>query len=95
MLQIQQSEVNLKSVKSQLEQVQQEASMLQLQLSSAEDEGNSAKQEVTIVTTQLLHHKDGYRIAGIYYESFNFANFAHQKALAKIKASIYFWINIV
>ena len=24
------------------------------------------------------------RIAGIYYESFNFANFANQKALAKI-----------
>ena len=36
-----------------------------------------------------------YRIAGIYYESFNFANFANQKSLAKIKASIYFWINIV
>ena len=33
-----------------------------------------------------------YRIAGIYYKSFNFAN---RKALAKIKASIYFWINIV
>ena len=33
------------------------------------------------------------RIAEIYYESSNFAN---QKALAKIKASIiYFWINIV
>ena len=36
-----------------------------------------------------------YRIAGIYYESFNFANFANRKALAKIKASIHFWINIV
>ena len=34
-------------------------------------------------------------IAGIYYESFNFANFVNQKALAKIKASIYFCINIV
>ena len=36
-----------------------------------------------------------YRIAGIYYKSFNFANFADRKAIAKIKASIYFWINIV
>ena len=36
-----------------------------------------------------------YRIVGIYCKSFNFANFANQKALAKIKASIYFWINIV
>ena len=34
-------------------------------------------------------------IAGIYYESFNFANFVNQNALAKIKASIYFWINFV
>ena len=53
MLQIQQSEV---------EQVQQEASMLQLQLSSAEDEGNSAKQEVTIVTIQLFNDKCGHSI---------------------------------
>ena len=36
-----------------------------------------------------------YRVAGICYESFNFVNFANQKTLAKIKASIYFWINIV
>ena len=28
-------------------------------------------------------------------ESFNFANFANGKALAKIKASIYVWIHIV
>ena len=62
MLQIQQSEVNLKSVKSQLEQVQQEASMLQLQLSSAEDEGNSAKQKVTIVTIQLFNDNNGHLI---------------------------------
>ena len=36
-----------------------------------------------------------YRIVGVFYESFNFANFANREALAKIKASIYFWINIV
>ena len=36
-----------------------------------------------------------YHIAEIYYESFKFANFANRKTLAKIKASIYFWINIV
>lgn len=42
--------MNLRLVKSQLEQVQQEASTLQLQLTSVQDEGNSAKQEVSIVT---------------------------------------------
>ena len=35
-----------------------------------------------------------YCIAGIYYKSFNFANLANWKALAKIKTSIYFWICI-
>ena len=49
-LQVQQSERDMKSLKSQLELVQQEASALQLQLSSAQDEGSSTKQEVTIVT---------------------------------------------
>ena len=33
-----------------------------------------------------------YRIAEIYYESFNFVN---RKTLAKMKASINFWIHIV
>ena len=33
------------------------------------------------------------RIAGIYYESFNFVNFVNRKASAKIKASIYLWIH--
>ena len=35
-----------------------------------------------------------YRTAGIYYKLFNFVNFANGKALAKIKARIYFWIHI-
>ena len=35
-----------------------------------------------------------YRMAGIYYKSFNFANFVNRKALAIIKASIYLWIHI-
>ena len=50
LLQVQQSERDMKSLKSQLELVQQQASALQLRLSSAQDEGSSAKQEVTIVT---------------------------------------------
>ena len=48
LLQIQQSEMNLKSLKSQWELVQQEASVLQQQLSSAKDEGTTAKQEVPL-----------------------------------------------
>ena len=40
--------MNLKSLKSQLELVQQEASVLQQQLSSAKDEGTTAKQEVPL-----------------------------------------------
>ena len=47
--------------------------------------------EKTVIHT-YVHN---YRIAGIYYECFYFANFANRKALAKIKFSIYFWINIV
>ena len=39
--------------------------------------------------TVKLVIQSAYRIAGIYYESFNFANFANRKALAKIKASIH------
>ena len=46
--------MDLKSLRSQLEHVQQEASALQLQLSSAQGEGSSTKQEVTIVTTIFL-----------------------------------------
>ena len=34
-------------------------------------------------------------LVGIYYKSFNLVNFANQKALAKIKGSIYLWIHIV
>ena len=46
-------------------------------------------------TASLASRLAGYRIVGIYYKSFNFVNFANQKALAKIKVSIYFWIHIV
>ena len=45
--------MDMKSLKSQLEQVQQEASALQLQLSSSQDERSSTKQEVTIVTNNI------------------------------------------
>ena len=40
-----------------------------------------------------VHNCNVYRIAGIYYKAFNFANFAKRKALAKIKASIYFFVQ--
>ena len=62
--------------------------------------GHQKTKEMSKLKRKLLISKRNrdqkiYRIARIYYESFNFANFANRKALAKIKASIYFWINIV
>ena len=40
---------------------------------------------IHLINLQLdYHHILVYRIAGIYYESFNFANFANFKAFAKI-----------
>ncbi|XP_065898660.1 putative leucine-rich repeat-containing protein DDB_G0290503 [Dysidea avara] len=44
--QIQQSESNMRLLKSQLEQVQQEAANLKLKLTTAQDESGSARQEV-------------------------------------------------
>ena len=44
----------MRLLKSQLEQVQEEAANLKLRLTTAQDESGSAKQEVTCLSTLLL-----------------------------------------